>query len=269
MDTNELAHPASWIETLVALGPTSLFPLVFLMGVILTPFLKGLKDPAPGLGIAFAVIGMILIAMVAGWVKNFPRWVFPYWGFALLISLYVYEFTGTMAGQQVRGDWWAWMPLAGVILVGSLWARSLRPVSALLNSVWRDWTLLSFTVYGALPLLFIAAYDEVHNEGPILTLIMLILVAGTIGYMRTENIWHRFACLVGGFTLGWAVLMVHQAIYWNGRQEVWMPAPGSWKETLNWTSRSGAILMLILVAPVLIELLRRAIISGRIPKTAG
>jgi len=269
MDTNELDRPASWRETLLALGTFLLFPMVFLLGAILAPFLQELNDPAPGLGITFGVIGILLIALVAGWVKEFPRWVFPYWGFVLLITLYMRNFTGTIAGYQVRGDWWAWMPLAGVVLVGSLWARGLRPVTVLLKSVWRDWTLLSFVFYGALPLLFIAAYDEVHNKGPILTLIMLILGAGAVFYMRTENTWHRFASLVGGFSLGWIILMVHQAIYWNRRQDDWMPEPGTWVDTLNWTSQFGAILMLILVAPVLVELLRRATTSMWTHKTAG
>jgi hypothetical protein len=269
MDTNELDRPASWGETLLALVPFLLFPLVFLLSAILTPLIKKPPDPAFGLGITFGVLGVLLIIMVAGWVKEFPSWVFPYWGFILLITLYMRNFTGTVFGYQVRGDWWAWIPVIGVVVIGSLWVRSLRPVSVLLKSVWKDWTLLSFVFYGALPLLVIAAYDEVHNDGFILSVIMLILGAGTVSYMRTEETWHRFACLVGGFSLGWIVLMVHQAIYWNGRQDYWMPKPGTWTETLNWTSQFGAILMLILVAPVLVELLRRAIKSRRTPKPTG
>jgi len=269
MEPNELDRPASWGETLLALVPFLLFPLVFLLGAILTPFIKNPPDPAIGLGITFGVLGILLIVMVAGWVKEFPRWVFPYWGFILLITLYMRNFTGTVFGYQVRGDWWAWMPVAGVAVVGSLLARGLRPVYTLLKTVWRDWTLLSFAFYGALPLLVIAAYDEVHNDGPILSLIMLILCAGTVFYMRTENTWHRFASLVGGFSLGWVTLMIHQSIYWNGRQDDWMPRPGSWMETLKWTSQFGATQMLILVAPVLVEFLRRAIKPGKTPGVAG
>jgi hypothetical protein len=48
-----------------------------------------------------------------------------------------------------------------------------------------------------------------------------------------------------------------------------MPHPGSWQETLNWTGQFGSTLMLILVAPVLIEVLRRAIKLRGIPKPAG
>ena len=269
MDSNELARPASWGETLLALVPFLLFPLVFLLSAILTPFIKNPPDPAIALGITFGVLGVLLIIMIAGWVKEFPGWVFPYWGFILLITLYMRNFTGTVFGYQVRGDWWAWVPVVGVIVIGSLWARSLRPVSVLLKSVWKDWTLLSFVFYGALPLLFIVAYDEVHNDGPILSAIMLILGIGVTVYMRTKNIWHKFACLVGGFSLGWVTLMIQQSIYWNGRQDDWMPHPGSWIDTLNWTSKFGATLMLILVAPVVIELLRWAIKFRPAPKLAS
>ena len=217
------------------------------------------------------MIGILLILLVVGWVKDFPRWVFPYWGFVLLITLYIRNFTGTIAGYQVRGDWWAWMPLAGVVVIGSLWARGLQPVYALFKSVWKDWTLLSFTFYGALPLLFFAAYDEVHNDElimMIMMIIMLILTAGAFFYMRTENTWHRFASLVGGFSLGWIAVMIHLSVYWNGRQDDWMPEPGTWMDTLNWTSQFGAILMLILVAPVLIEILRWAVTSRKISKSS-
>ena len=267
MDSNELARPAPWQESLLALGPALLYPLGFLIGSILTPFLKDPLSPNFALGIMFAVVGILLVILLMGWVMDFPRWVFPYWGFVLLISLYVYTFTGTMFGYQVRGGWWAWMPLMGVAVVGSLWARSFRPVLALFKSIWRDWTLLSFAFYGALPLLFIASYDEVRNDGPIVSLIMLILAAGTSLYMRAEKAWNRFACLAGGFSLGWITLMIHQGIYWNGRQETWMPKPGSWVDTLSWTSRSGAILMLILVVPVLVGFLRRAINSMQTSKS--
>jgi hypothetical protein len=269
MDTNDKERPASWKEILVALVPFLLFPVIFLLAMLLAPLFQDMPDPIWGLYISLGVIGVFLVIMLVGWVKNFSRWVFPYWGFILLVSLYVYKFTGTMAGYQVRGDWWAWMPVVGVVLVGTLWARGFQPVVTLIKSVWEDWTLLSFTIYGSLPWLFIFAYDEVRNDELALTVIMLILAIGAAIYMRTENIWHRLASLVGGFTMGWVALMIHQGFYWHGRQEHWMPEPGNWMKTLNWTSRMGAILILILVAPVLIELLRRAVKSRRTPESAG
>ena len=268
MDTNELTRPASLGETLLALGPFLLFAAFFALVFTLSFFLSDLSSPALGIGAQLTLVGLVLTALFAGWVKSFPRWVFPYWGFALIITLYFYGFTGTISGYPFRGDWRVWIPVGVVALLGMLWTRSLRPVHALLKSIWKDWTLLSFTFYGALPLLFTFAYDEVHNEGLIRILLILVLSAGAAFYMRTESTWHRFASLVGGFTIGWLALMTHLAFYWNGRQLFWMTEPGSWVETLNWTSQMGAFLMLILVAPVLVAFLHWLANSRRTPKPA-
>ena len=268
MDTNKSVHPASWGETLLAVGPFLLLTAFFALAFIVPFFLNNLNNPGLGIGIQLGLAGLVLTALFAGWIKGFPRWVFPYWGFALLITLYFSGFSGTVSGQPFQGNWRVWIPIAIVAVLGTLWKGSLDPIQALIKSVWKDWTLLSFIFYGALPLLFFAAYDEVHNEGLIRIILILIVAAGAIFYMRTEGTWHRFASLVGGFTVSWLVLMVHLSIYWNGRQEDWMPEPGSWIETLNWTSQMGAFLMLILVAPVLVELLRWVARSMQKPKAA-
>jgi len=237
-----------------------------LLAMILARFAEYLNDPVFALGLQFTLFGLLLIALLAGWIKSFPRWVFPYWGFALLISYYFYNFSGTISGQPFSGDWRVWIPLGAVALTGLLWMRSLRPLFTLFKSVWKDWTLLSFAIYGGLPLLCFAAYDETRSETLIRIVPLLILAVGAVFYMRLKNPWHRFASLVGGFTFGWLALMLHLSWYWNGRQEYWMSEPGTWIETFNWTSRFGATLMLILVAPVLVELLRRALPSQRIAR---
>lgn len=271
MDTNKPIRPASWKETLLALIPFLLLPTIYLLGLFLSPFVNSQPDPALALGIFSSVIGGFIFAMFIGWVKGFPRWVFPYWGFILLITLYMRDFSGTIAGYWVDGNWWVWTPVAAIVLIGTLWARSLKPVYSLVKSVWKDWTLLSFSFYGALPLLFLFAYDEVHGtpfEYIIQSATMLTLAVGTVVYMRTENLWYRFASLVGGFSIGWLAVMVHLGIYWNGRQLFWMPEPGSWMETLNWTSQMGAFQMLVLVAPLLVALLRQVTATFQGPKIA-
>ena len=268
MDINELDRPVSWGEILLALGPFLLFAAFFAFVFILPFFLSDMSNPTYGLVAQLIVVGLVLIVLFAGWVKDFPRWVFPYWGFALVITLYMYGFTGTISGHPFRGDWRVWIPIGGVALLGTLWTRSLRPIHMLFKSVWKDWTLLSFIFYGALPVLFVFAYDEVQNEGLMRTLVILVPGIGTVFYMRAENAWHRFASLVGGFTIGWLVVMIHLGIYWNGRQLFWMTKPGSWIETLNWTSQMGAALMLILVAPVLVAFIHWVTKSRRPPESA-
>jgi hypothetical protein len=270
MDANKRIRPTSWKGILLAVIPFLLLPTIYLFGLLLTPFITSQTDPAIALGFFSSVIGGFLIAMLIGWVKGFPRWVFPYWGFILLITLYMRDFSGTIAGYWVDGSWWAWTPVAAIVLIGTLWARGLKPIYTLLKSIWKDWTLLSFIFYGTLPLMFLFAYDEVHGtpfEYIIQSATMLILAIGAAAYMRTENIWYRFASLVGGFSIGWLVAMIHLGIYWNGRQLFWMTEPGSWIETLNWTSQMGAFLMLVLVAPLLVALSRQLITSIQSPKT--
>ena len=271
MATNKLIRPASWKEILLALIPLLLLPVLFLFVLLLSPFINSQPEPALALGILLSIIGGFLLAMLIGWVKGFPRWVFPYWGFILLITVYMRGFSGTIAGYWVDGNWWVWTPVIAIAMIGTLWTRNFEPVYALLKSVWKDWTLLSFAFYGALPLLFLFAYDEVHGtpfEYIIQSVIMLILAVGTVVYMRTENIWYRFASLVGGFSIGWLAVMIHLGIYWHGRQLFWMSEPGSWIETLNWTSQMGAALMLILAAPLLVALLRQAVKTIQAPKMA-
>ena len=266
MNASELSRPASVGETLLSLVPCLLYPIIYLLALLLAPLFRLIHNPDLGIVFTLIVVGLLLTLMTVGWVKGFPRWVFPYWGFVLLIAIYMQGFSGTIAGYQFDGNWLVGMPLLGVGVVGTLWARGFRPVLALFKSIWQDWTLLSFILYGALPLLFIAAYDEVRNSEPFMTLIALILAGGAVIYMRVESVWNRIASLVGGFTIGWSILTVHQAIYWNGRQEFWMEKPGSWVETLAWTIRPGAYLMFFLVSPVLIAFLRWAISLNQAPK---
>lgn len=271
MDTDERISQVSWKETLLALIPFLLLPTLYLLSLLLTPFITSQPDTILALGLFLSIIGGFLLTMLIGWVKGFPRWVFPYWGFILLVTFYMRDFSGTIAGYWVDGSWWVWTPVAAIALIGTLWAHGLKPIYTLLKSVWKDWTLLSFTLYGALPLMFLFAYDEVHEtqfDYLIQSATLLILAIGTAVYMRTENIWYRFASLVGGFSLGWLAAMIHLGNYWNGRQLFWMSEPGSWIETLNWTSQMGAFLMLALVSPLLVALLRKLVTTMKSPKAA-
>ena len=46
MDTNRLTHPASWKETLLALIPFLLLPVLFLFVLLLSPFVNSSLEPA-------------------------------------------------------------------------------------------------------------------------------------------------------------------------------------------------------------------------------
>lgn len=262
-----LDQRASWGEILLALVPFLLLPFINLLGIILISILKVPNLPIIGNGITLAVIGMLLIVMIVGWIKGFPRWCFPYWGFVLLVTFYLQNFKGTVFGLPFQGNWWVWIPVYSVAIIGLLWTRNVEAIDRLIVSIWKDWTLLSFTFYGALPLLFIAAYEEVRNVELVKMTVFLILVVGALLYMRSSKNWPRFACLVGGFSLAWLVTMIQLGLYWNGRQELGMGEPASWAGTLNWTGRMGATLLAILLAPMLIEVIHWVTRSVLAPKT--
>jgi hypothetical protein len=256
----ELDRPATWPETLLALGPFLIWPPLSLLGSLM-------PVPSLGTGILFFIFSLLLVALLVGLVKGFPRWCFPYWGFVFLIALYLQSFRGTISGRPFSGSWLVWVPVLVVAAIGMLWTRDLKAIYRLFRSVWADWTRLSFAFYGLLPLMLIAIYDEVHDAvaQPALIGLMLVLAAGALLYMRSANIWPSFLWLVAGFALSWGLATLHLGWYWNGRQEPGMGAPATWEATLSWTSPMGAVLLFILIAPVLIEGLRLLTGAKRTP----
>ena len=129
---------ATWGEALLALGPFLLLPGFRLVWMLLTPYLD-VNNTEFGSLIGFSVLGLFLIILVVGWVRDFPRWVFPYWGFLLLVSLYLQNFTGTLFGAPFTGSWLVWLPLVGVAVLGSLARGGVQPVIRLLRSIRVCW----------------------------------------------------------------------------------------------------------------------------------
>ncbi len=258
--SGELDRPAPWGESLLALGPFLLWPLLILLR-------NWMADPSLAAAILIFILSLMLVALLVGWVKGFPRWCFPYWGFVFLIALYFQGFHGTVFGKPFTGSWLVWGPVLVVAAIGMLWTRSLQSIYRLFRSFWVDWTRLSFAIYGLVPLMLIAIYDEVRDTAaqPALISLMLVLAAGALLYMRSTRIWPRFAWLVAGFSLTWVLATIHLGWYWSGRQEPGMGAPSTWADTLSWTSPMGALLLVILVAPVLLEGLRLLLGAKRIP----
>lgn len=259
-DSNSSDLPASWGETLLGLGPFLVLPAFFSLRNIMT-------IPTVATAVTLFVFAMLWVVLLASWVKGFPRWCFPYWGFASLITLYFQGFRGTVFGNSFSGNWLVWIPLLGVAAIGTLWSRDMQSIYRLFRSFWVDWTRLSFAFYGLLPLMIYAIYDEVHDSvaEPALTGLMLLLAVGALFYMRTVKIWPRFAWLVTGFLLAWALASIHLGLYWSGRQELGMRAPATWAGTLSWTTPMGAVLLVVLISPVLLEGLRLLVEAKRAP----
>jgi len=260
--------PATWGETLLGMGPFLIAPAIFITGFLVTSLFGALKPPPePILTIVSSIlvliyVGPFLFVLGLGWVKGFPRWSYPYWGIALLFSIWLMDaatpglrFFGYSFEHDDLWGWRAWIPVALVAVVAFLLSR-IRPLRLLAKRLWQDWTRLSFAIYGVLPLAVLLAFDEVHAEEAYVVALNLLLGLGALCYMRSIYTWQRILSLLAGLLVTWAAATVYLAIYWNGRQEPWMDNPGNWVDTALWMNKLGGFLVLILLVPACLRLLR-------------
>jgi hypothetical protein len=252
-------------EILLALAPFLFFPLAFLLTAI--PLLSSsfVISQAFSLGLMLIMVVGLFIALTVGWMRDFPRWVFPYWGFSLTVMIYMVNFRGTIAGYSFRGSPRLWLVLLGVAVIATLWTHGVQPVLRLLRSLWQDWSLLSFAVYGCLPLMVVYAYDEARSNWLAQVVIWLVLASGVVQYLRADHPWQRFGWLLGAFVLSWGIAMLNLGYYWSHTVLPGMSGPVPWIDTLRWMGRFGILLLIYLGAPLLVGLASRA---AQTPKAA-
>jgi len=217
----------------------------------------------------FGAYLFILLGVLAGWVRGFPRWSYPYVGYGLVFALWVtsvstpgLQLLGYTFSRNQPWGWRAWLGLGAVAILALLLTRSLRPLARLFTGAWRDWTRLSFALYGGLPLALWVLFDEVHrpHPAPYLIVASLCLAAGALAYMRGGTDAGRLLALLAGLTASWLVSTVGLAAYWHGR------LVGRGDHPLDWWSDAArpmayawVVVALILLLPLLLGLLRRAV----------
>lgn len=252
--------PASWAA---ALAGTALF-LILGLGLIVGEiphdwpvptwlphlrselFLSTLVFPAIGLGI--------------GWARGFPRWSYPYVGHVLLFSWYVMSvatpglrvFNYTFGRNDLWG-WRAWIPFFAMAGMALLITRSLHPVFKLFTNAWKDWTLLTFGMFGFMPLLVAVGFDEVDRLYSLYFMVALTLVmAGTaLAYLRSTRLAQRVLALLVGIILTVTVVTVGPTVYWL--EHGWVNVAG--------TMIAGVIMVGVMCSPLLLALMRRFVRS--------
>jgi hypothetical protein len=212
-----------------------------------------------------------LIGLGVGWVKGFPRWSYPFAGFILLFTSYwmgaatpgLVIFGHTFTSRELW-EWRAWIPFAVMATIALLLTRSLHPWLQLVTGIWRDWTQLSFGLYGVMPLLVFLRFDEVIKPypAPFLAVTTIVLASGALAYMRSAKTWQRALALLLSMTVAGAVATVASSIYWHWRDEYEMPWPSHGFETVRQMFAPLGFLMVVMFAPALLGLLRRAVKSA-------
>ena len=152
-------------------------------------------------------IGRIIVPfampfLILGLVRGLPRWAYPLMG--LLLSYYGYITNGMSL----------WLIL--IVLLFASFTLTLAmiltdPHPAQLPLLFRrigqslslDWTRLSFTFYGAVPLIILMAFDDSHHNDrtPFLALSVLVMLAGALMYCRSRTESTQLVSLLAGVTL--------------------------------------------------------------------
>ncbi len=264
----------SWGEALAAVVPFLAFGLTTVLYEILPS-----PDPVWPWGFVACYV-VLLVGLGVGWVKGFPRWSYPYGGLVLVLTwwwmgipgqdLWAYK-VWILKGYNGLLGWWAWIPFLLMAVITLLLTRSVRPLRQLLMGVWRDWTRLSFGLYGVMPILVWMNLDEVSASYAVPCEIVstILLAAGTVSYVRSARMSQRALALLTGMTLSWALATVAPAIFYA--DVVWKP----WKSPVHpqvavrgvWHAygRGGVIvwsvLTVVMFAPALLSLLRKRVES--------
>ena len=266
--------PGSWREFLSALCPFLLFgmysPLMDLLGEAGLLVLQSVA--ADIMGIALLVVMAILF--LAGIFSGLPRWFFPYIGFLLSI---VSVSTFSLLMEKTHGIPFpalyshSWL-LDEVIFQGFLWI-GLTPVALLLTLLSlflpafsrfkKDWTLLAFLLYGAIPFALEIAFDAYVNDELSRLFAFLILLAGIWFYLRTDDPRRQFWALFGGMTLCLLFTAAAKAIiyqyFWVGlRDFTW------WTEMMSTVVMWGWLALTMLIP---LALQRLAPPKGTLPAT--
>ena len=239
MVTNEKMEPAStrsvkashWEAFLSAL-PFGVFGVVCMIGKVRVPWV--------GIYAYLTFYFFVLLGLLIGLLKAFPRWAYSYLGWSLV---YIWWWTnaytrglklfGYTFGNEAWG-WRIWAPLFITVGIAILLTRSVRPLRELVLGFWQDWTLLSLAMYSFVGFMLLL-YDEVRAPYTIafMTASTLVICASVWIFTRSANRLHRFITLLAGFFTGLLIDRICAAT-WDFNAYYGLPAqpPTPWYSSL-------------------------------------
>ena len=211
-----------------------------------------------------AAIGLILF----GSAKGLPRWFLPYLGVLLAIaSLLLFNIL-----VNFRLDvWWyrssgfesvfnfgnfLWIGLILLVFLLLATSRSIPRFHPFYQRLRNDWTLLSFLLYGTVPLMLWLIFDEYVNEEPFFALSLFMLALGGWFYLKNDEPLKRFVSLQIGLAFSIFMAAVGKAalIMWS-RSQVF---DFILKDELLSTLMTWVWLALIMLIPLLLKLFPRS-----------
>jgi len=244
----------SWGEALIGMVPFLAFGSAMALSEYLIRPVWGYSSTVCCFGVCYLAL---LIGLGAGWLRGFPRWTYPYGGFVLASTCW-WMGLGKPRVAIFNGPG-AWIPLLLMATAALALTRSWRPLWQLLEEVRRDWTRLSFGLYGAMPLVVWLLFDEVTRPypAPYLAASAVVLAMGALGHLRSARRSQRTVALLMGMTLALGLVTVGTATYWHGIQKPWMTEPGHWVVVVQEMVITWMVLAVLTFGPVLLRLVPR------------
>jgi hypothetical protein len=255
--------PASWKATLAGALPFATFGLLMWGGQwlrqLVFPYPETPPDWATSIFTLLFLLGFFIIpltGLVIGWIAGFPRWSYPYTAMSLLFSLYISNastpglalFGYPIFNREVWG-WRAFIPLLLALAVSLVFTRSMASLGRFFSNIWRDWTRLTYTLFGTMPLLVWIFFDETEDsyEMPFQIFLMVVMLLTSVVYLRSRHAWQRVAALLVGSLICLGVGIIAPAVFWAKGGPLGLPDE----------ARTILTLMAILFAPAIIGLLHR------------
>jgi hypothetical protein len=197
----------------------------------------------------------LLVAFGVGWIAGFPRWFYLYPGLVLAATG-----LGTSVVALEHGYLLGLLfcvPLAVTVAIAWRLTHSLRDP---FDRVWHDWTLLSFSFYGLMPLAQMLAFDDAHpnDETLYLALSTIALVAGAALYLRGRDLPRRITGPLGGMTTMLIMAALDKA-HFAGGVGPWLDQFNTWHGELAWLANLWRLLAVLMLWPALLALLRRTV----------
>ena len=264
--------PGSGSEVFAALAPF-LFGMVMLFFGYIGRYLTFPMWAQTAFVVLFwsSILGMFLL----GSAKGLPRWFLPYLGMLfeiaslLLLSILVdlrvdvWWHRSSGFGNDFNFGNFLWIGLILMVFLLLVISRSVLRFRPFYQRLRDDWTLLSFLLYGTVPLMLWLSFDGYVNEEPVFALSLLILGLGGWFYLRSDAPMKRFASLHIGLALSMLTATAGKAVLIIGSQS--QVFDFILKDELLFTLETWLWLALIMLLPLLLNLLPR---SEEKPKTA-
>jgi hypothetical protein len=238
--------------------PFLLFGMILIMIELPVTFFQLEWFTKIGGHLLLAVLILPAIGFGIGWVQNFPRWSYPYTGMMFIMALYirgastpgVIFFGIPIFGRELWG-WRAWLPMVTSLIAALAISRSLKPVIGFFKNLWKDWSIPSYFMVGALPLLVLIAFDEIDRMYSLyfMTAFALLLVGMVVFYLRSRYPWQRVLVLTAGICAILFPAALGSNSYWLGHNGTTLPGARS---MLIMTGK----IALIMLVPAWLELLR-------------